>query len=228
MTDESIMALNSLLEKNKQFVDEYRSSALMCLISSSDIEKEDFRERMLDAIQTLSNYFQKIVLLRLVLTDHHHFSTLALEHLKEEFCHHEALMTERNYRVPLWDPILESTCSWFLWRMFNTNDEEKIVLIHLVLEASANAFFQHAYPVMRQYTQGNYFKEHAGADEKHEKMGEELLKGLSLAAYQRLSEIQYQAWSVMLAACNRIAELSLGKVNGGFAQPSQAILIEAQ
>lgn len=198
----------NLVERNNQFIKDFHSSALMQLISSPDIDKKEYRDRMLDAIQTLSNYFQKIVLLRWVISDHHSFSSVALEHLKEEFCHHETLMTDRNYRPSLWDPILESTSSWFLWRMFNTNDEEKTVLIHLVLEASAQIFFGAAYPIMSRYGQVNYFKEHVGADEKHEKMGEQLLNGLSVSAYQRLFEVQSQGWSVILTACNRIAALS--------------------
>jgi hypothetical protein len=143
-----------------------------------------------------------------VLTDNSHFSAAALEHLKEEFCHHEELMKERNYKLSIWDPILESTCSWFTWKMFNTGDEGKVVLIHLVLESSGTIFFQTAHPIMQQFGNYDYFRVHCEADEQHEKMGRELLEGLSSTMYSRLLEIQSQGWSVMIAACNRMAALA--------------------
>lgn len=210
MANDSI-TLNTLLQNNIQFVRDYQSNGLMKFISSHWVEDEIYREHMLDAIQTLSNFFQKIIMLRYVFTDDSKFNAITLEHLKEEFCHHERLMEKRDYRPATWDPILESGCSWFLWRMFNTNDEEKTVLIHLVLEASANVFFQVACPIMRPYGKGNYFAEHDGADEKHEKMGEKLLENLSPSTYHRLAEIQKQGWSIMLMISQRIAELSLDK-----------------
>lgn len=211
MTTLTVANLDLLLEKNKQFIKEYQASDMLQLITSKDIENKECRERMLDSLQTFSNYFQKVVLLRNVLTDNPRFNTLALDHLKEEFCHNEALMAERNGRTPMWDPILESTCSWFAWKMLNTNDEEKIILVHLVLESSGTVFFNAACPIMQQYGHQHYFVVHSIADVHHEKMGRELLEGLSPARYERLMEVQVQGWSIMIAACNRIAALATNR-----------------
>lgn len=196
-----------LLEKNEQFKHTYANSAIMRLINGNLIQHESCRNHLLGLIQTLSNYFQKIVLLRSVFADAHPFKALATEHLKEEFCHNEELMAERNFQPPVWDPVLEAICSWFTWKMFNSTDEDKIVLIHLVLETSASIFFQSAFTIMQKYSAIEYFKVHSEADEKHEYMGKELLENLSEKQYQKLMETQFQGWEMMLAACDRIAAL---------------------
>jgi len=115
-------------------------------------------------------------MLRSVFCENSRFLATAQKHLDEEFGHNLSLNTDRNHRPPVWDAILEATASWFTWKMFTLDQEEKTVLIHLVLETSANIFLQEAHKVMRQYGETNYFKLHAEADEKHEKMGRELLK----------------------------------------------------
>lgn len=197
-----------LISTNQQFANDYRSSGLLELIASEDMSNIQCRSRLLDLIQTLSNYFQRVMLLRSALADDAKFSAFALTHLKEEFCHHEQLLTERNHQPPAWDPILEATCSWFTWKMMTTNDEEKTVLIHLVFETSGSIFFQAAYQIMQQYYSTEYFKVHSAADEEHEKMGMELLKNLTPETYKRLLEIQNQGWQMMITACNRIATLA--------------------
>jgi len=116
-------------------------------------------------------------------------------------------MAERNFQPPVWDPILEATCSWFTWKMFNTTDEEKVVLVHLVLETSASIFFQTAFDIMKEHSTIEYFRIHSEADEKHEHMGKELLQNLSAKQYKKLIEIQFQGWEMIMAACDRIAVL---------------------
>lgn len=201
-------SLELMIEKNKHFGALYQNSDIIRFITSNDMEKEACRERLLDLIQTLSNYFQKVVLLRSVLSEHNPFSASALEHLKEEFCHNEQLMKERKCKLPAWDPIVEATCSWFTWKMFTTNDEEKIVLIHFVLETSGSIFFKTAHHIMEKYMMTEYFKIHSVADEHHEQMGIDLLKNLPSAKYEQLMTLQKQAWSIFMAASDRIAMIA--------------------
>lgn len=122
--------------------------------------------------------------------------------------HNFSLDADRNYRPPAWDAILDATACWFTWKMFTLDQEAKTVLMHLVLETSANIFFQEAHKVMHSYGETDYFKIHSEADEKHEKMGRELLQNLSTEKYQQLLVVQSQGWDVLNAVCNRIAELS--------------------
>lgn len=197
--------LDNLLENNKIFVSEYTNNRLMKLIKSEAIKEKKMRTRLLDCIQVFSDYFQKVVMLRYVFCDNSKFSTVAQLHLTEEYGHNISLKQDRDHRPSVWDPILESTSSWFAWKMFTLDEEEKTVLVHLVLEASAQLFFTQVHQVMIQYQETEYFKIHFDADEQHEKMGIGLLKELTTEKYQQLQKILYQGWNILNTACNQIA-----------------------
>ena len=200
--------VEELFKRNDAFIESYRLSSLMHLIRSPFMAKRKARQTLLDLIQVFSNYFQKVVMLRSVFTENIKFHLIALDHLKEEFCHNEKLMADRHYQAPAWDPILEATSSWFAWKMLTLNDEERTVLVHLVLEASANIFFQEAHQVMHHYGETDYFKIHSDVDEQHEQMGKALLYDLTPRQYARLLAVQSQGWSILMTACDRIAELT--------------------
>ncbi len=200
--------LNTLLKRNQAFAEHYKTSPLMQLINNPEMAQKKARECLLDCIQTFSNYFQKTVMLRYVFCDNLRFLNVIQEHLQEEFAHNFSLDADRNHRLPEWDAILEATAGWFTWKMFTLDQEEKTVLLHLVMETSANIFFQEAHKIMQKYSETNYFKIHSEADEKHEKMGIELLQNLSSEKYQRLLEIQYQGWDMLNAVCDRMATLT--------------------
>lgn len=203
-------SLEYLLKKNQDFVEEYKKNPFMKPIYANQKMDLKIEEIFLDCIQVFSNYFQKVVMLRNVFSEIPRFCEGAQEHLDEEFGHNLALMKDRKNRPPVWDPILEATSAWFTWKMFVLDNEEKTVLIHLVLESSANVFFQQAHKVMSHYGKTDYFKTHAEADEKHEKMGRALLENLSPEKYARLLDVQKQGWDVLNAACRRIAEIAMG------------------
>lgn len=200
--------LANLLEKNKLFVNEYTNNRLMTLIKSDDMKEKYMRKRLLDCIQVFSDYFQKVVMLRYVFCDNSKFLSVAQLHLTEEYGHNISLKQDREHRPSIWDPILESTSSWFAWKMFTLDEEEKIVLVHLVLESSAHLFFTQAHQVMEQYQETEYFKIHRDADERHEQMGISLLKELTVEKYQQLQKILHQGWAILNTACNQIALLT--------------------
>ena len=197
-----------LLQENERFVEAYRNSHLMRYIKSERMESKKNRERLLDCIQVFSDYFQKTIMLRSVFCENRKFSSVVQAHLGEEFGHNVKLMKDRRYREPVWHPVLEATAAWFAWKMFTLDNEEKTVLIHLVLEASANIFFSAAHGVMQAYGETDYFEVHAQADAEHERMGRELLCGLSVDKYVGLMVTQRQGWDVLNAACDQIACLS--------------------
>lgn len=202
-----VNSLQTLLKRNKIHSEEFTHSALMKTIISPEMSNIESRKRLLGAVQTFSNYFQKVVMLRSVLTENLKFRVISSTHLKEEFDHNEKLSSDRNHQPPTWDPILEATSSWFAWKMFTLNDEERTVLIHLVLENSANIFFHAAHKVMQKYEDTDYFKIHSEVDEKHEKMGYELLENLPADKYLHLINVQNQGWDMLNVVCTRIAEL---------------------
>lgn len=180
----------------------------MALIVSDAMKDKDNRERLLDSIQVLSNYFQKFVMLRHVFCEDKHFHAVSQDHLVEEFGHNLSLQKDRNDRPVVWDPILEGTASWFAWKMMSLDNDEKTVLVHFVLESSANVFFPKANQMMSKYSETNYFQIHSEADEHHEKMGVELLNNVTPQKLERLLLVQKQGWDVMNTICSRIAELA--------------------
>ncbi len=197
-----------LLLQNQKYVAIYQTNPLMILIKSEIMRDKKNRQSLLDAIQVFSNYFQKTVMLRSVLTEDNAYLHVAQAHLSEEFGHDIALMHDRGEKLPQWDAILEACSCWFAWKMFTLDNADKTVLVHLVLESSANLFFKEAHRVMSHYGETNYFKIHCDADEHHEAMGFALLKDLRPQDYQHLFEVQRQGWDVLYTACARIADLA--------------------
>lgn len=199
----------NLLKKNKQYLAAFKSSPLMRLINSDQMQRPAYRETLLDGIQVFSNFFQKTVMLRRVFTEAPRFKEIAQTHLDEEYGHSELLKKDRHYKEAMWDPILDATAGWFCWKMLELDNFEKTFLVHLVLESSANLFFHEADKVMKAYSTTNYFETHADLDEEHEAMGLELLEDLSDSEIARLKTLQKQGWEMLFTVCNRVAELTL-------------------
>ena len=201
--------LQKLLENNKQFCDEYRAhSRLMKLINSPDMADKGKRTILLDCIQVFSDYFQKTVMLRSIFCTNRRYLPVVEEHLQEEFGHNTDLQRDRQFRDTVWDPILEATSAWFPWSMLSMDNDEKVVAMHLVLEASANIFFTAANEVMKAHGETNYFAIHAEVDGDHEQMGINLLQQLTPDRYLHLIQVQKQCWNMLNTACDRIAILT--------------------
>jgi hypothetical protein len=204
-----MVSKHSLFKKNDEYANQFKSSAFMQLVSSEKMANSELRGRLLDCVQVLSNYFQKVVMLRYVFCDDDQFKPLTTQHLDEEFGHNLLLSKDRGEKPPIWDPILESTCSWFAWKMFTFNDEQKTLLVHMVLETSANIFFSVANTTVCQHEPIQYLTVHE-IDVKHEQMGRDLIvKAISQDKLEKLFLIQQQGWGVLNAACNRMLELVL-------------------
>lgn len=201
-------SLDLLLASNQGYLANYQQSPLMQLINSPKMAAAQKRNKLLDCIQIFSDYFQKTVLLRNALCEDKKFIPVAQIHCHEEFEHNLSLMRDRQFRPPVWDPVLEATSAWFAWKMLTMDNADKTVLIHLVLETSANVFFSAAHRVMQAYKETDYFHIHAEVDGDHEQMGTQLLKDLTPERYERLLLVQQQGWDVLNAACKQIAILS--------------------
>ena len=50
----------------------------------------------------------------------------------------------------MWDPALEATANWFVWKMMTLNPREQTVLVHLVLEESSSVFSAGGEPDIRR------------------------------------------------------------------------------
>lgn len=197
-----------LYQQQEECLQKFKNSHLLKVLSSTELDKKEVRNTILDCIQIFANYFQKIVMLRGAFTHSLVLSSMARMHLNDELDHDAILMKERNNTNTLFDPILDSAMAWFCWQMFGLNDLEKTVLMHWVLESSAYCFFINAKTVFDHYGEMEYFKIHAQADEEHKDIAPALLNNLRPEEYERLETVLLQGWAVMTTACDRIAELT--------------------
>jgi len=202
-------SLPYLLKENDRFIQQFRQSSLMKLINSAQMKNKAVRDRLLDCIQLFSNNFQDSVLMRHILTDKPLFQHITQQHLNEEFNHNVSLLIDRQFRPPIWDAVLASSSTWFIWKMLTLNDIEKTFLMHFILESSAHIFFEQADRIMSAYNETHYFSLHSTMDERHDAMGLEQLENLREAEYVDLFQLQSQGWSMLYTACNRIAKLTL-------------------
>jgi hypothetical protein len=169
-----------------------------------------------------SNQFQKMVLNRVVTLQNPHFEELAWLHLVEELGHNRDLAKSRSDLQPVFDPILEAVCSWFPSKIGMLSDIEKVVLVHLVVEASALFFYKHVQPAMSASGSQDHFDTHKAGDEAHVQMGYNFLRNASSVDLPRLFEIQRQGWSMLMAVMGRVADLvvhSTGQVDNTAPQP---------
>lgn len=208
---DNISLVGSLIKENKQFIEKFKKSALMQFVTGINMKNKNCRKCLLDCIQVFSDYFQKVVMLRYVLCDDKKYLGVSIEHLKEEFGHNLSLSEDRNHESAPWNPILEATAAWFTWKMFTLDNDEKAILVHLVLEASANIFFQAANTVMQTYNETDYFKIHSEVDEKHENMGVELMNALHPEKLERLRQVQTHSWDMLNTVCSQIVLISQEK-----------------
>jgi hypothetical protein len=85
---------------------------------------------------------------------------------------------------------------------------EKTAIIHLVIENASAAYHARAMPVLAKYTNQQYFDVHVEADHEHAAMGVALLGQESPRTYARLKDIVGEAWDMVGAMVDRVAELT--------------------
>jgi hypothetical protein len=150
-----------------------------------------------------------MVLNRVVTLQDPAFEELAWAHLSEELGHNRDLAKSRSDLQPVFDPILEGVCSWFPSKIGQVSDLEKVVLVHLVVEASALFFYKHVQPAMGTSAAKGHFEGHKDGDEAHMQMGYDFLRKVTSADWPRLFEIQRQGWAMLMSVMGRVADLVL-------------------
>jgi hypothetical protein len=199
--------LQALLARNEEFLARFETNPLFELVRSSLFDREEIKSRFLDCFQVWSDKYQKMVLARAVFCDDRRFLKLTYQHLAEEFGHNSDLATMRNGRPAVWDPILEGASTWFIAKLMTLSEQEKIVLVHTVVEASATTFYKYVRPAL-QAKKDPHFAHHDVVDHDHQNMGLDQLQDLSAADYARLGEIQAEGWAMLETVMSRVAELT--------------------
>lgn len=210
MSNNNILTFSQKLQQQQQaYLEKFKKSQLMLLATSNKLEDSSTRQKLLDNLQTFSDFFQKAVMLRYIFSEEQPFLKIAQEHLTEEYGHNTSLSADRSHRPIHFDPIIESGASWFAWKMFTADNLQKTVLIHWVLEASANLFFNAAHETTKNFGETNYFKTHSVLDQQHEMIDPSLLESISEREYQALAKILDHGWAVLKAVTDQIAKVSL-------------------
>ncbi len=198
-------SLATLLARNHDFVDRHTATPLFDLLRSGRLTEPELRRRFLDVVQTWSTYFQRALYARSAFTDDQPYATLFRDHLDEEFGHDRVLAGGDDGAARVWDPVLHAAASWFATQMLSVDDADKTVLVHLVLEAGAEAIADVGSDALEGATE--YFELHRN-DAAHRRQGEELLVGLDTRSYSRLLETQQRGWDMLDLLCTRIAALT--------------------
>jgi hypothetical protein len=196
-----------LFERNEAYMERFDKHRLFALVRNGLLNDPLARRRFLDCFQVWSNHFQKMVLARVMTLQDPMFEDLAWLHLVEELGHNRDLAKSRADLQSVFDPVLEAACAWFPWKTGLLGDAEKVVLVHLVVEASAKFFYKHVGPAMAATEAKGHFESHKAADEAHVEMGYAFLRKLALGDGRRLFEIQRQGWAMLAAVMGRIADL---------------------
>jgi hypothetical protein len=196
-----------LFKKNEEYMERFDKHRLFALVRKGLLNAPDARKRFLDCFQVWSNHFQKMVLTRVVTLQHPSFEDLAWLHLSQELGHNRDLAKSRADLQLVFDPILDATCAWFPWKTGLISDAEKVVLVHLVVEASAISFYKHIRPAMPTMDAKEHLEVHKSADKAHVDMGYDFLRERQPEYPERLFEIQRQGWAMLMSVMARIADL---------------------
>ena len=202
-----------LFDLNEEYMERFDKHRLFALVNKGLLDKPGAEKRFLDCFQVWSNYFQKMVIARVMTLQDQQFEDLAWLHLVEELGHNRDLAKKRSDLQLVFDPILESTSAWFASKMDTIGEVEKVVLVHLVVEASATFFYKHIHPAMASTKSAEHFEVHNVVDEDHVEMGYEFLRHLKLTEGDKLFEIQRQGWSMLMVLMGRIADLVVHSAN---------------
>jgi quercetin dioxygenase-like cupin family protein len=210
---EHVDAVTLLLQKNEYHGAEFARGRLFELLRSGYFADAARRAALLDVLEAWSSIYQKILFCRAAFTDHPKFAALARAHLADEIGHDESLRRGRD-SLPIWDPVLDACAQWFVSRMLASDDAEQTVLVHLVLERAASAFYGEFKAAIPPGADGAaHFDQHADAaiDIEHMKMGLDVLRGVPLRDHGSLVETQRRGWTMFNTMFARMAELVVAR-----------------
>jgi quercetin dioxygenase-like cupin family protein len=198
--------LRELIADNHRYRENFAKHRLFSLIDRGELREDKARARFFDCFQIWSDHFQRMVLSRAALAGQGRFAALARRHLNDEVGHDQLLAGDSTRR--LWDPLLESLCAWFPWKMLTSDEREKLVLVHLVVEASATVFYQRAASLFDRPGAREHYAQHAQTvDNDHLQLGIEVLRQLPPEQLEGLRQVQQRGWESLQAMFGRIADL---------------------
>lgn len=193
--------------------EKHQQRALFELLASRKLESDQkLRERFFSALYTFSCSFQRMVLARQALATDDALRREYAGHLAEELGHDELLRTGFGVEEPAYDAVLDAASNWFVAQMYGRAEDEKIVIVHMVVEASGHVFGEATKSIFHPelgLRDGSYFEVHAEADDDHAALGQDYLARLPEARLRELRIICEKAWDQMDLVHDRIAAYTL-------------------
>ncbi|MGI4851642.1 MAG: cupin domain-containing protein [Janthinobacterium lividum] len=191
----SAVDLVSLLEKDQVgHQKRFKKGALMKLVTSKRAQEKDVQDRLLEALNFWSDWFQRILAARVAAGNPGVFQEMAEHHFAEEIGHNHTLLKMRNETpVAMWDPILDATASWFYQRVVSSTAEERTILMHCVLEAASCIFHSSAQSI---FPKADHFSLHSELDQEHAQEGFDILKTTGVKDIDHLRKVLSEGWQM--------------------------------
>ncbi len=204
-----VSPMDQILQEQRLYEKKFNRNPLMILAKSPKLDQPEVKERLLEALNYWSDWFQKILSARVAAGGKPEYLDAAEQHLMEEVGHNKILYEMRQNRpVTFWDPLLDSAASWFHNQMLSATDEEKTVLMHLVLEGASTKFHGLA---NRLFPDASFFQIHSTVDEDHFEMGCRLLEKSPNLDAPHLCTVLNHGWAVFGVIAAQMAHYALGK-----------------
>lgn len=205
----ALAPLEGLLALNAELAERYAAHPVFALAKAGQLKSADARQRFVDCLSVWSGYFQKMLAARSEFTRSPEFLHLAQLHQAEE-AGHDASLARGGETTAIFDPELEALSTWFVHQMAILGDVERTVLMHLVVEGAATIFYRQMASHLLSDGTREHFEQHAGVDERHEKMALEALRATHLGDCAQLEVVVQKGWAMMRALLARMGALALG------------------
>jgi quercetin dioxygenase-like cupin family protein len=203
---------DTLKKVNEELLQRHLNNKLFKLFKTDELRKQsNKRDLFYSALHVWSVYFQRMIHARQALCFNDDLKEIYTQHMLEEIGHDRLLAEKIESNIKTYDPILEAACTWFLSRMYSSDEVEKVVIIHMVVESSGHEFGHESKRALAEHDTDGYFVVHAEADEDHSQMGMDQLENLSTKKYEKLIAVCREAWDQMDLIHDRITELCLVK-----------------
>jgi hypothetical protein len=196
--------LERFLHQNDWLAERFSKHRIFTIAERGGFDDASAKSRVLDCLAVWSSYFQRVIQARAAFTTDPLIQRSANAHLADELGHDKSLGT----RTQIWDPILDAIGSWFVLKAIESNDLEKAVVVHLVLERAAMIFYEKM-DVLASTDASVHFEQHSGTDERHVDMGIQVLRQAGAAEIERLHALQEKAWDMLHSLLSRFTVLAL-------------------
>lgn len=205
-----ISAFEKLKASNEEKFQELKKLPIFNIPSEAFLESPAMKRKLLDCLQIMSRNFQTLMFSRVALANSIEYKKVYIEHLQDELGHDTELEAERGvHNTPLWDPILEASTSWFLSQNYMIDDPKRIIMISMILEKCAGAFYGHFANILKDELRSDHIENHSEADPYHENLGLDLIKNDCELRLEEFTEFQAKAWDILFLYLERKGELVL-------------------